>query len=292
MDILNSEREKSKTKNEYLIGFIGCGNMAISIAMGLMNKNLIDPCEIIISGTSSNSFKKWEKFKVTTTLNNVEVVKKSKIIFLCVKPNALAIVSGQFYGFSSLNYPEKSFVSILAGIELSKIISSFHELEKAKMSFVRAMPNTPLQIGAGATALTKIDPISEESLKNLEIIKTLFGALGIVDIVEESKFHAITGLSGSGPAYIYTIIDALSDAGVKQGLPRELATRFAAQTVFGSSKNVLESGLHPAVLKEQVTSPGGTTIYGVHELERGRIRDTLINAVEAATNRSKELANM
>lgn len=161
-----------------------------------------------------------------------------------------------------------------------------------KMSFVRAMPNTPLQIGAGATALTEVEPKSDESTKNLVIIKTLFGALGIVDIVEESKFHAITGLSGSGPAYIYTIIDALSDAGVKQGLPRELATRFAAQTVFGSSKNVLDSGLHPTILKEQVTSPGGTTIYGVHELERGRIRDTLINAVEAATNRSKELAKM
>lgn len=161
-----------------------------------------------------------------------------------------------------------------------------------KISFVRAMPNTPLQIGAGATALTEVEPKTKDSIKNLEIIKTLFGALGIVDVVEECKFHAITGLSGSGPAYIYTIIDALSDAGVKQGLPRELATRFAAQTVYGSSKNVLLSGLHPAVLKEQVTSPAGTTIYGVHELERGRIRDTLINAVEAATNRSKELAKM
>ena len=290
MDILNSEREESKKNHEYFIGFIGCGNMAISIAMGLMNKNMIDPSEIIISGTSSNSFKKWEKFKVNTTLNNVEVVEKSKIIFLCVKPNALTAVCSQFSERKESFYSKKTLVSILAGIKLAKIMSYFFLVNCKNMSFVRAMPNTPLQIGAGATVLTKIDPETEDSLKNLETIKTLFGALGIVDTVEESKFHAITGLSGSGPAYIYTIIDALSDAGVKQGLPRELATRFAAQTVFGSSKNVLESGLHPAVLKEQVTSPGGTTIYGVHELERGRIRDTLINAVEAATKRSKELA--
>ena len=132
-----------------------------------------------------------------------------------------------------------------------------------RMSFVRAMPNTPMQIGAGATAITEVLPKNESSMENFALIKYFFEALGVVAVVEESKFHAITGLSGSGPAYIYTIIDALSDAGVKQGLPRELATKFAAQTVFGSSKYVLESGLHPAILKEHVTSQGGTTIYGV-----------------------------
>jgi pyrroline-5-carboxylate reductase len=112
----------------------------------------------------------------------------------------------------------------------------------------------------------------------------------VVEVIEESKFHAITGLSGSGPAYIYIMIEALSDAGVKQGLPRDLATKFAAQTVYGASKTILETGLHPGQAKDQVTSAGGTTIYGVHELEKGRIRDTLINAVEAATKRSMELS--
>ena len=144
---------------------------------------------------------------------------------------------------------------------------------------------------AGCTAITENYNSNQETTLNYSMIKIIFETLGVVETVEEKKFHAITGLSGSGPAYVYIIIEALSDAGVKQGLPRDLATKFAAQTVFGAAKTILETGIHTGQAKDQVTSPGGTTIYGVHELEKGKIRDTLINAVGAATRRCSELAN-
>lgn len=271
-------------------GFIGCGNMAMAIATGIIKSKLFVGSDIMISGSSGNSFKRWDHLGVHPTLDNKDLVQKCKIIFLCVKPNALDSVRSNLkdlHNQTSKDYSKQTIVSILAGTSLDILKDKLGFLKD--INFVRAMPNTPLTVCAGATALTPRESDSIESKNNFAIIQNIFEKSGIVEVVEESKFHAITGLSGSGPAYIYIIIEALSDAGVKQGLPRDLATKFAAQTVYGASKNIIETGIHPGQAKDQVTSAGGTTIYGVHELEKGRLRDTLINAVEAATKRSTEL---
>lgn len=153
------------------------------------------------------------------------------------------------------------------------------------------MPNTPLQVSAGATAISILDSDRHEAIVNYEVTKAIFKTLGIIEIVSDEKlFHAFVALSGSGPAYIYLFVEALADAGVKQGLSRETASRFAAQTVFGASKMIIDTGIHPAQLKDNVASPGGTTIHAIHELEKGGLRNTVINAVEAAAKRSIEMS--
>ena len=151
---------------------------------------------------------------------------------------------------------------------------------------IRTMPNTPSLVGAGACALSRGEHASEE---DLAVASRIFQAVGITTVVEENLLDAVTGLSGSGPAYIFLIIEALSDAGVKVGLPRYTALKLAAQTVLGSAQLLIETGAHPGQLKDQVTSPGGTAIAGLHTLEAGGLRTTLINAVEAATRRAREL---
>lgn len=279
-------KELCKRDYKYAIGFIGCGNMALAIVSGLIKSQIFDGSEIIVSGTREESFKKCQHLNVKTTLSNRELVQSCRIIFLCVKPN-MAVAVAKSIG-SAKTSGRQTLVSVLAGTSIESLKDHFQGLPD--INYIRAMPNTPLMVLAGATALTPDDTKSIDSQQNFEVIKLIFESLGVAEVVDESKFHAIVGLSGSGPAYVYIMIEALSDAGVKQGLPRDLAKRFSAQTVFGASKTLLETGMHPGQAKDQVTSAGGTTIYGVHELEKGRVRDTLINAVEAATKRSMELS--
>lgn len=286
MDSITEFKKVCEDDKAYACGFIGGGNMAFAIVAGLIKAKIFEGKEIIISATKEESFKKWKTLNVNTTLDNKELVQNTRIIFLCVKPHAASVVAENLGKVQTTS--RQTLVSILAGTTLESLNDTFKNLPD--VSFIRAMPNTPLMVCAGATAITQDDVKTKDSKLNFNVIKMIFGSLGIVEVVEESKFHAITGLSGSGPAYIYVMIEALSDAGVKQGLPRDLATKFAAQTVYGASKTLLETGLHPGQAKDQVTSAGGTTIYGVHELEKGRIRDTFMNAVEAATRRSSELA--
>ncbi len=154
------------------------------------------------------------------------------------------------------------------------------------IAVVRAMPNTPSALGAGAAGLCKGRFVSA---KQMELAQRIFETVGRVVVVDEKHMDAVTGLSASGPAYIYIIIEALAEAGVKVGLPRDTATQLAAQTVLGGAKMVLETGQHPGALKDQVTSPGGTTIEGIHELEKGKLRATVMSAVRAATEKSKKL---
>lgn len=268
-------------------GFIGSGNMATAIIKGIIKSELFEPNQIFASATRPESLEKLKSLKVNTTLDNRELFDKCRIIFLCVKPNGVKSVADGL-GISNADYSHKTLVSILAGTTIESLKQAFSGCFQG-MNYIRAMPNTPLMVCAGATAVTKDETSSKDSKLNFQVILKIFQSCGIVEVVDETKLHAITGVSGSGPAYIYIIIEALSDAGVKAGLPRDLATKFAAQTVFGASKTILETGLHPGQAKDQVTSPGGTTIHAVHELEKGRIRDTLINAVEAAAKRSEEL---
>lgn len=293
-EMIDQFKEECRNKFTYNVGFIGCGNMAKAIVEGLVRSKIFAGSEIIISGTRKQSFERWEHLKVATTLSNVEVIESSRITFLCVKPNILGQVAKSIedgehkHSFSLKHFGDQTLVSILAGISIETIRDAFPSLRG--ISVIRAMPNTPLLVCAGATAITKLDKDLPSSKLNYNVIEKIFATLGLVETVEESKFHAVTGLSGSGPAYVYIMIESLSDAGVKQGLPRDLATKFAAQTLFGASKTILDTGILPAQAKEQVTSAGGTTIHGIHELEKGRIRDTLMNAVEAATKRSIEMS--
>jgi pyrroline-5-carboxylate reductase len=211
--------------------------------------------------------------------DNGAVLAGSDVIVLAVKPQHLPGVLKEIAKGAEARH---LFVSIAAGVPLSAMTSVLGQAARV----VRVMPNTPCLVGAGATAFTRGPKATDE---DAALVERLFSTIGIAMEVPESLLDAVTGLSGSGPAYVFQVIEALSDGGVRCGLPRNVATRLAAQTVLGAAKMVLDTGEHPAALKDGVASPGGTTIAGLHELERGALRGALINAVEAATNRSQEL---
>jgi pyrroline-5-carboxylate reductase len=200
-------------------------------------------------------------------------------LILATKPDQVAAALAEIAGAIG---PSHLLISIAAGVPLAKLESALPPGTRV----IRVMPNTPALVGAGAAgfALGK-----NATAADGELAQKLLSAVGLAVPVKESLLDAVTGLSGSGPAYVYQFIEALSDGGVAAGLPRDVATRLAAQTVLGSAKMVLETRQHPGVLKDQVTSPGGTTIEGVHELEKGAFRATVINAVRAATEKSKKL---
>jgi pyrroline-5-carboxylate reductase len=218
--------------------------------------------------------------------SNIEAVKKGDYIFLAVKPQVLPQVLAEIAaavkemlngGFLPV------FVSMAAGWPIEKIKAAI----SVKLPVVRIMPNTPALIGKGMIALTASPEVPAEKISELE--KILDGA-GVVDILDENYMNAATGLSGSGPAFVYMFIEALADGGVRAGMPRDKALRYAAQTVFGSAAMVQETGKHPGELKDMVTSPGGTTIAGLAALEDGAFRGSVIKAVEAAWKRAAELS--
>jgi pyrroline-5-carboxylate reductase len=210
---------------------------------------------------------------------NADVARESDVVVLCVKPQILDQV---LRGISPDLSRDKLIVSIAAGVPIAAIERRLHP----PMRVVRAMPNTPATVGAGATALALGEHATDADLATA---RTIFDSVGLTVVLEESQLDAVTGLSGSGPAYLFLIIEALADAGVKVGLSRRASLQLAAQTVLGSAKLLIESGQHPGMLKDGVTSPGGTAIAGLHTLEAGGLRNVLMNAVEAATRRSREL---
>jgi pyrroline-5-carboxylate reductase len=219
------------------------------------------------------------RFGIHTTTHNIDVVRHSEIVVLSVKPQILPQVLDEVAPHLK---PHALLISIAAGIPVAKIEKRLPEGTRV----VRTMPNTPALVGAGATAIAAGGHATEG---DLEIARRIFEAVGKAVLLDEEQLDAVTGLSGSGPAYVFLIIEALSDAGVKMGLSRYNAQALAAQTVLGSAKLLLETNEHPGRLKDMVTSPGGTAIAGIATLEAGGLRTTLINAVEAATRRSQEL---
>ncbi len=262
----------------FKVGIIGGGNMGEAIIRGLINSGLVSSTDIIVSEIN-NERRDYlvNRYNIAGTDNNERVAKLAEIIILAVKPKDLENVVKPIASFLK----EKVLISVLAGTTIYKIK---YIAPEAKV--VRVMPNTPALIGEGAIAVTFDEKITEEDRENvLNILRTL----GEVLEVDESLMDVVTGLSGSGPAYVFTFIDALAQGGVKGGLSYPDALKLAVQTVLGSAKLLKELGEHPCVLRDKVTSPAGTTIYGLHELEKGSLRDTVINAVEAATKRSKEL---
>jgi pyrroline-5-carboxylate reductase len=220
-----------------------------------------------------------DAYGIELTTENPEVVSKSEIIVLAIKPQIVGEVLEEIAGAYSA---EKLIVSILAGISCATIEKYFQNSPRV----VRVMPNTPALVGEGASAICRGHNASKE---DLQLVKQLFEAVGKVQLIDERQMDAVTGLSGSGPAYIYTVIEALADGGVREGLRRDVAHALAVQTVVGAALMVRETGIHPAILRDQVCSPGGTAITGVSTLEKKGLRTTLMEAVSAAAARSREL---
>jgi pyrroline-5-carboxylate reductase len=211
--------------------------------------------------------------------DNLAAAKEAEVIVLSVKPQGMDKLVKQIAPAIDSG---KLVISIAAGVPIAAMQKGLGNGTRV----IRAMPNTPALVGLGATALSAGEHATEN---DLQLASKIFQAVGIATVLDENLLDAVTGLSGSGPAYVFLVIEALSDAGVKVGLSRHVALKLAAQTVLGSAKMLLETGAHPGTLKDQVTSPGGTAIAGLHTLEAGGLRTTLIDAVEAATRRSKEL---
>ncbi len=262
------------------VGFIGSGRMATALALGLIKAEFTSADRIIASDVVPVALDRFGvETGARTTHSNQAVVEASEIIFLSVKPHQMASVLSEISPFVS---ERQLVVSIAAGIKL-ELIASKLGLDRR---LVRVMPNTPCLVGASASAFSLGGHATTDDGK---LVESLLSTVGIAFRVEEKLLDAVTGLSGSGPAYAYAIIEALSDGGVRVGLPREIATKLAAQTLLGAAKMVLETGEHPGSLKDAVTSPGGTTIAGLHALEQGGLRGVLMNAVVAATQRAAEL---
>ncbi|WP_312641425.1 pyrroline-5-carboxylate reductase [Candidatus Nitrospira allomarina] len=260
--------------------FLGAGNMADALVTGILKAHLASPANISVTDISSIRLEHFQKtFQVHVGSENADAVKSADIIVLCVKPQVMDTVLEEIKEQISQDH---LLISVAAGYPLARI----QEHVGRNISLIRAMPNTPALIQEGVTALAGSSGISPD---HLHLAQSIFESVGKVVMVEESLMDAVTGLSGSGPAYIYLVIEALTDGGVLVGLPRTVASVLAAQTVLGAARMVIESGEHPAVLKDRVTSPGGTTIAGLQHLETGGLRATLMEAVKAATARSYEL---
>lgn len=261
------------------IGFVGAGQMATALGQGFVRAGLVDPQKLLAADPAAES---RERFAAATgaraTTDNAEMAAGADVIFLAVKPQqideALSGLAGKAAG--------KLVVSIAAGVRMAVL----SEKLGPEARVVRVMPNTPCLVGQGACGYCLGAGATEDDGR---LVDQLLAAVGVAFPVSEKLMDAVTGLSGSGPAFVYTIIEALSDGGVRMGLPRNVATALAAQTVRGAAEMVLASGEHTGALKDRVTSPGGTTIAGIQALEAGGVRAALMAAVEAATRRSIEL---
>ncbi|HYS55802.1 MAG TPA: pyrroline-5-carboxylate reductase [Thermoanaerobaculia bacterium] len=261
------------------IGFVGAGNMAEAMIRGLLRGKVFAPGHVTASAPREERQRELaEKYGIRVTGDNREAAAQS-IVVLSVKPQILGKVLDEITGSVRA---ESLVISIAAGVPVAAIQAKL----RSGTRVVRAMPNTPALVDAGATAIARGEHAQES---DLEDAKRIFDAVGVTVVLDETLLDAVTGLSGSGPAYVFLILEALSDAGVKVGLSRRTAQLLAAQTLLGSAKLLLETNEHPGKLKDMVTSPGGTAITGLHTLENGGVRTTLMNAVEAATQRSREL---
>lgn len=262
------------------VGFIGSGKMATALAKGLIESKCLKPEQLFATDVIPSARENFASTTGGTILpTNHDLLERAFIIFLAVKPQSLPSLLSELLPFINQNH---LFVSIAAGIPLKKMEEA---LPGARI--IRVMPNTPCLVGAGASAFAKG---THATAQDAEQVLSLLSTVGLALEVPESLMDAVTGLSGSGPAYVFQIIEALSDGGVLAGLPRAAATQLAAQTLLGAAKMVLETGEHPGQLKDAVTSPGGTTIAGLLALEQGGLRASLMNAVRTATERSKQLS--
>jgi pyrroline-5-carboxylate reductase len=263
------------------VAILGAGKMGGILLQAFLKENLFAAGQIHATvGHAERALALSTQWGVDVTTNNLEAVRNSDLILLGVKPFQVPDLIEEIRPALT---PSKTLVSFAASVKTRAI----EEAAGMEIGVIRAMPNTPSALGAGAAALCRGRYVRAEQM---ELAQRIFETVGRTVTVEEKHMDAVTGLSGSGPAYIYIIIEALAEAGVKVGLPRDVATQLAAQTTFGAAKMVLETGYHPALLKDAVTTPAGCTIDGILELEEGGLRVTLIKAVMRATERAKQLA--
>jgi pyrroline-5-carboxylate reductase len=265
------------------LGFVGAGNMAAALVRGWLGSGNLRPSQIKLSDVDvSKRDRCAADAKVGVAVTNRELAEWSSVLILAVKPQAMAKALAEC---APVVDATKLVISIAAGVRTETIAAALPNGAR----IVRTMPNTPALVGAAATALAA-GPGATAA--DLTFAKTLFDAVGRSTIVDESLMDAVTGLSGSGPAYVMVVIEALADGGVREGLSRETALLLATQTVLGSARLLIESGDHPAEWKDRVTSPGGTTSAGLAALEAGRLRHALARAVQHATRRARELGNL
>jgi pyrroline-5-carboxylate reductase len=251
------------------------------LLQAFLKQNLFDPSQIHATvGHAERALALSTQWGVDVSTNNLEAVRQADLILLGVKPFQVPDLIAEIRPALT---PAKTLVSFAASVKTRAI----EEAAGMEIGVIRAMPNTPSALGAGAAGLCRGRYVTAEQM---ELAQRIFQTVGRTVVVDEKHMDAVTGLSASGPAYIYIIIEALAEAGVKVGLSRDVATQLAAQTTFGAAKMVLETGYHPALLKDAVTTPAGCTIDGILELEEGGLRVTLIKAVMRATERAKELA--
>ncbi|MFP4028110.1 MAG: pyrroline-5-carboxylate reductase [Candidatus Brocadiia bacterium] len=264
---------------ERKIGFIGAGLMAESLIRGMLEAEVAVARNLFASDPSEERRELMESLLGPNVFSkNGKVLANAEVVVLSVKPQVLSIVTEEISPDIS---SDQLLVSIAPGVTLRWL-----EEKVGTARLVRVMPNTPALVKDGAAAFCRGSRANEG---DGQVVEEMLSAVGLCEEVDEKYMDAVTGLSGSGPAYVYMIIEALSDGGVKMGLQRKVATRLAAQTVLGAARMVLESGTHPGELKDQVTTPGGTTIEAVHALEKAGLRKALIDAVEAASEKSRQL---
>jgi pyrroline-5-carboxylate reductase len=263
------------------VAVLGAGKMGGILLQAFLKKNLFAPEQIHATvGHAERALALSTQWGVDVTTNNLKAVEQADLILLGVKPFQVPALIEEIRPALT---KDKVLLSFAAAVKTRAI----EEAAGLEIAVIRAMPNTPSMLGAGAAALCRGRFVSADQM---ELAERIFETVGRAVTVDEKHMDAVTGLSGSGPAYIYIIIEALAEAGVKVGLPRDIATELAAQTTFGAAKMVLETGYHPAMLKDAVTTPAGSTIDGIMALEEGGLRVTLIKAVMRATERAKQLA--
>ncbi len=260
------------------IGFIGAGNMAEAIISGILKNGIFESENIVVFDISKDrSDYMSERYKIKTLDSEEKILQESDYTFLAVKPQVFPSLRESGFG---LNY-QGTIISIMAGVDLSSLKIAFPKAE-----VVRTMPNFPALVGEGMTGLCFSNSISKEKK---DVVVNIFDSIGKTLILEEKNIDALTGLSGSGPAFVFQFAEALADAGVYCGLPRKDAYLLAAQTIYGSAKMIMETGNHPGDLKDSVTSPGGTTIEGIKNLEKNGFRNAVMEAVIGSYKKSKEL---
>lgn len=263
------------------IGFIGAGNMASAMIGGLIKSKLVKHSDIIASAKTEKTLLNIKKnFNINVTKDSNEVVKNSDIIVVAVKPNIYDIVLNEI---KEIIGKEKIIVTIAAG----KSIQSIENMIGKDKKIIRSMPNTPCLVGEGMSALCPNKNIDE---KDLSIVKLIFDSFGKCEVVEENLIDVVIGGSGSSPAYVFMFIEAMADACVLNGMSRDKAYTFCSQAVLGAAKMVLETDIHPGKLKDNVCSPGGTTIEAVRVLEEEGMRSSVIKAINACIEKSKEMS--
>ena len=262
------------------LAILGAGKIGETLIRGLLDAQAIDVGNVVVTAAHQQRLDLLEKrFHVKGTLSNKEAVESADIVVLSVKPQTIPLVISEI---AEAIKPTQLLISVAAAVNTATIEKSF----AVPVPVIRAMPNTPCQLKKGMTGVAAGKHVSAE---HIELAKHIFNSVGRTVVADEKYMDAITGLSASGPAFIYIVIESLAEAGVKCGLPRDMATELAAQTVLGAGAMVIETAEHPAKLKDMVTTPAGCTIDGILELEEGGLRVTLIKAVVKATQRAKEL---